>query len=81
MNDKINETILRVPCSVFERWITLNLVYAIRWIEIYQVDSVIRFATINIGMLGMQELFFCLGGGGGGHCGSNGILCFVEKRN
>ena len=30
-------------------------------------------------MLGMQELFFCWGGGG--HCGSNGILCFVEKRN
>ena len=27
----------------------------------------------------MQELFFCWGGGG--HCGSNGILCFVEKRN
>ena len=36
----------------------------------------------NIGMPGMQELFFCWGGGGGGeHCGSNGILCFVEKRN
>ena len=27
----------------------------------------------------MQELFFCWGRGG--HCGSNGILCFVEKRN
>ena len=22
-----------------------------------------------------------LWGGGGGHCGSNEILCFVEKRN
>ena len=37
-------------------------------------------AKKNIGMPGMQELFFCWGGGGG-HCGSNGILCFVEKRN
>ena len=36
-------------------------------------------ANKNIGMPGMQELFLCWGGGG--HCGSNGILCFVEKRN
>ena len=27
----------------------------------------------------MQDVFFFWGGGG--HCGSNGILCFVEKRN
>ena len=27
------------------------------------------------------RVIFLLGGGGGGHCGSNGILCFVEKRN
>ena len=32
---------------------------------------------INIGMLRMQELFFW--GGGGGHCGSNEILCFLLK--
>ena len=53
---------------------------------VYSVDHIVfiffffRRPNINIGMLGMQELFFCLGGGGG-HCGSNGILCFVEKRN
>ena len=28
------------------------------------------------------RVIFLLGGGGGGaHCGSNGILCFVENRN
>ena len=25
------------------------------------------------------RVIFLLGGGGGGHCGSNGILCFVEN--
>ena len=27
------------------------------------------------------RVIFFWGGGGGGHCGPNGILCFVEKRN
>ena len=40
-------------------------------------------ACSNIGMLCIQELFvFFFGGGGvGGHCGPNEILCFAEKRN
>ena len=27
------------------------------------------------------RVIFFFGGRGGGHCGSNEILCFVEKRN
>ena len=50
-------------------------------LHISWVSESITMTYQNIGMLRMQELFFFFLGGGGGHCGSNGILCFVEKRN